>query len=527
MACNMLLSFIQNLEPMNRDGKGLTSYLVSISILMIVTPIFMESFGPNLFYADSHNAFEDESRMIYFLSTICGQISFSLVSRIDGGFIILPMFEAFATTSDISKKCLESCPHSLKNTLLCLFVSCVMSCVLGALLCATGTVKFLMRIPRNITDSIMIMAGALNLWMGLSKVVISGAWMRSSLLVAASVIVTVGALRIFGRTKNPLHLLLYLIALILGMNSLRLYFSGDELVDNRIFLCRESRPLSIRAVLDVFLSRNPNETANSLIHGLDFLMVVKNIFSIITISILPLVSMAISLSIYSKAFGSKVSIRREVYSLSFSNLISSLSFYPNYFNCTGSIFFRMCGASTRLHSLLGGISLIVLYFCMHRIIPLIPVFAVSLLLQFIGFSVLTKYLETLNKATFLDKLLVVALCTFYCIVRMNVLFTTLFGLSVNFLVSFFFTRKIFNGTGIRSQEIDGVVYAKIGNRLDANNISLLTDILDSTPNDVVVDLFGCRYVDYSANCELEEYCSHGGRSITVLGNPRNLNRKLL
>lgn len=508
---------------MNRGLKeSLTSYLVSIFTLMIVTPIFMESFGSSLLYANDDNTFEDESRAIYFLSTVSGQISFSLASRIDGGFVILPMFEILAVTNDISRTCLQS---GLRNTLMCLSVGCIMSCVFGLLLYATNTAKFLAQIPRNITDAIMIMTGALNLYMGIKKVAANDDYFRSGLLVAASLAITAGALAIFGKTRNPMHLLLYLVALISVMNGLKLHFRVEDLVENNLFPCKESKPLSIRPVLDAFLSNAPGDTSMPSLGRLDLQMVIKNIGSILTISILPLISLVISLSIYSKAFGYKVSIGREICSLSFANLVSSLSFYPNYFNCTGSIFFRVCGATTRLHSLLAGISLISLYFYIHRIIPLVPVFAISLLLQFIGFSVLAGYLKAFYRSTALDKFLIVALCSFACAVKMNVLLITVFGLSANFLVNVLFTKSIFNRAQVQFQEIDGVIYIKIDNRLDINNISSLANILDSTLGNVVIDLFNCKYVDYSANCELEEYCKQAGRSIILLGNPRNLNRK--
>lgn len=523
--------FARNLlEPMSKR-PGLASYLVSILILLIVTPIFMESFGSFLLYVNDSNAFDSESRAIYFLSTVSGQTSFSLASRINGGFMILPMFEMHALSKDISRTCLLSSQNGLRNTLLCLSVACIVSCVLGLLLYVTNTAKFLAQIPRNITDSIMIMTGILNLYIGLEKVVISGDYFRSGLLMVASVIITAGALVIFGRTKNPMHLLLYLVALILSMNAFRLHFEVKDLVKNRIFACEESKPLSLWAVFDVFLSSKPRDTGMpslaEFLDGFDFQMIAKNISSIITISILPLISLAISLSIYSKTFGSKISIDREICSLSFTNLVSSLSFYPSHFNCTGSMFFRVCGATTRLHSLLAGISLVFLYFFMHRIIPLIPVFAVSLLLQFIGFSVLMGYLKALLKSTTLDKFLITMLCSFAYVVKMNVLFIILFGLCMNFLVNVFFTRRVFNNAGMQHQEIDGVTYIKINNRLDVNNISSLTSMLDSTMSDAVIDLLNCRYVDYSANCELEEHCKQAGRSIKLIGNPKNLNRRQL
>lgn len=76
------------------------SYVFSIVNLLLITPIFIEAFGPLLLYTKS-DLYKNESKLLFYIVTVCGQTIFPIFSSINSGIFVIPMFELYESSSII------------------------------------------------------------------------------------------------------------------------------------------------------------------------------------------------------------------------------------------------------------------------------------------------------------------------------------------------------------------------------------------------------------------------------------------
>lgn len=496
--------------------KRLASYLFSVFNVLIITPIFIETFGP-LLLADDSGLLKNESKFLFFASTLCGQISFPIFSSVDSGFLVVPMFELFESSRSILQS-YEIPEDALVNTLICLSLASILTFIICFLVYLFKLGNLLSKIPLNVIDSLMVATAVFNIYVGFRRLIVEKQTELSIVLSLSSFVITAVAIAILKLTKNPRLLVLYLVVLIVLTNSLKIFYDPKSLVENKLFITAEGTPLNFASFI-----RSMNKGV------VDLKKLAYNLVQVVTISISPIVSFSTTLPYYSKHFKLDIDYNRELRGFGLTSLLSAISCFPVHVSCTGSILFRVCGASGRLHSLLAGISLFSLFAVYHYITPFLPTFALSLLAQFIGFSVLFGYLQLFPALTVIDKI-VLAVISFIAIAsRMNSLIVLTSGVMVNLAVSYYFSRKIVGESSVVFQEIESTTIIKVQTALTHLNVQGVSERLKHCENDIVFDLLDTKYVDYTANVELEDIvkCAKQRKlSVQILGRPRNLNKRV-
>lgn len=498
----------------NRNNFSIdSSHFTSVLLMLFVTPIFTETFSSYILYKKD-NSYSEESKIVFFLATLIGQVSFPLFSSMNSGSLILPMFELSETFRSIIQKC-QTTEYPLKNTLLCLFAAGAICFLISLVIFFTRQGKIFSMIPMNIVDSLMMSSAVGNIIIGFSWFKIEDRPAFSVFLCVVSFLITVIGMSILKKTNNPKLLVIYLILIILGFNCLKFQFDLDTLVKNRIFITAKSDKLNIKLL------------ASAVSKGsFSYNVIFDNIVSILTISISPLISLATSLPFFSKQFEICPNYNREIYSIGITNLFSSMAFSPVYFNCTGSIMLRICGAETRIHSMTAGVSIVFLYFIHHLIAPFLPRFAVSFISQFIGFSVLLGYIKTLPELTRIDKAVLLLTVLVAVFTKMNTIIVLCFGVFLSTAISLYFTRRCLSGS--ESVILDEKGTVKVKEVLDYRNIQYLVDCFKN--DKIILDLTDVKYVDYTANSKLEQlFKDLKNRRVTVevVGHPYNLNSRII
>jgi len=491
----------------------LVSYFVPMLVLFIVTPIFTETFGSTIFHSATQ-PLKNESKLIFYVTSVCGQIFLPLISSINSGLLVLPMFELSEFSKAIAKKSLCT-GNALLNTIFCTSVATVLTSVLCMAIFAFRQGKLLSKMPLNIIDALFITSGFFNLVLGFGWFMIADRVKLSVVLSIVSLIVTATAILILSNTGNPRFLIVFLLALIGSTNLLKMFYSENELIKYHIFTGEKSSPLDFASIITE-LKRG----------GLTFGVIKDNIFNIIGLAISPIITLSTTLPFYAKRFKLDINYNKELRNFGISSLTHL--FFPANISCTGSVLFKVCGAETRIHSLLAGVSLIGLYFVYEHITPLLSTFVLSLMPQFIGISVLAGYAIPVSTYTFADKAVLGVLVMISLITKVSGPIVLAVGLAINFLTAYYFSGSV--GGEVTLQEINGVVIVKVQDCLTYANMTEVTEGLKGCDCSVVFDLSDVKYVDYTGNQELGvliHAITKNGWGVEIIGKPYNLNEGLL
>lgn len=477
-------------------------YIVSIGTLILMTPIMTETFGSKLLYVDDIQTFENQSKTMFFLCTIIGQIIFSSLSNINGGFLVLPVLEIYEITHKIQKKCI---PYGIINTYSCLWIACILMASINAFLYFTKSGKYFKKLPRTINDSIMLLIGLLNIFVSYKRIDKFNNWKMALSLFILSLLITLGGISIFIKTNQPFYILLYISLIVIFFNILKYTNLNSFLLDYLI-------SLSVKLIWSDM----------SQASKLNFKVIFSNIIPIFDMIFKTVLQNILSLMAYSNTFNDSFNLDNEILNTSITSFITSFSLLPSHFSCTGSIFYRISGAKSKYHSLVSGLSLIPLYFYLHHFMPFIPLFAITFVLQFIGLSILIGYLKTFIKMSNLDRfhLIIVVIAAF--LFKMNIVLIITFALFISILLNFTFTGRILGtNPNIKYQDFQNPLKIVIDGNLTFLNINKTIENMSKTKSDIILDLSDCSYVDYTANCELKRFLQNFEHNIELVRNLKN------
>lgn len=225
---------------------------------------------------------------------------------------------------------------------------------------------------------------------------------------------------------------------------------------------------------------------------------------------------AVNIPAFSSLIGLDVDMNRELLFTSIASLFSSISFYPSAFNCSGSVFFYVCGGKSRIHGLISGIFMISIFFTLHYIVPVTPTFVVSLITQYIGIGFILEYGIGFMKLSKLDKLNVATLLILG-FAGAETLSIIGLGLLINGIVTFGICKS-FKSPIQRTVSEDKIVIS-VRNRCDFTNIS---KIIKHDDRKIILDLSECLYVDMTANYELNILHEKIKDRLIIKGKPFNL-----
>lgn len=497
-------------------------YLVATIItIFIATPIFIQSFGCSLLNKPTHGqngGFEAESKMIYLGASVLGQISYSLFSGLNGGFLIFPAFENRSVSHRIHRRCTEHDADGFVNTLACLSTAAVITALTAFILSVHKIGNCLNMIPINIIVVIMVKSGIELFLFGCSHYITENIAF-SAVFIAISILLTLGLLLLLKKNRNPFMTIIYVIGIIVLMNLARLLFPSDFWYQHRLFMAPIKEKMSIGGFI-----------RKIRFASLSFPTIAKNWQEILSMAVFPLIPFAVNLPTYSAGLEIPFCPERELLAFGMSNLLSSLSFYPTYFNCSGSMLFHLCGSNTRFYSFVAGLTMICLYFILHTVTRNLPTFAISLLTQFIGLSFFLSYVPILCRASTPDIVAAVVMFAGGILLGGNTIVLLVLGLLINLAMALFYTRtfRLFK-TDISVKRSDDRTVITIDGMLGCHNVQSVTSVLFSEPSLVVLDLRGCTYIDMTANLDLRKaiaYRQANGYLLAATGSPPNLYKHL-
>lgn len=361
----------------------------------------------------------------------------------------------------------------------------------------------------------MIATGIFNIYVGFKWFNIKDNVQLSSILSVISFIITVLAIYLLKRTHNPKLLVLFLVILILLCNILKIFYDPNFLVQNKLFIVEKGVPFDFKASFTKALEGN-----------IDLFLILKNFGYIFAIATSPILSFSASITYYTKLFNLNIDYNNELKAFSISSLASAITCFPTHISSSGSTLFKMCSASNKYHSILAGVFLILLIPIYQYITPFLPVFALSFLSLFIGFSILIGYIKLIREVTLLDKIILIFLTLVALLSGMNSVIVVITGILVNFLISLYYIKGIPTEKSLKVQELDEVLIIKVKDGISHMNIQSITEKMYEYNKNIVFDLLDSKYVDYTSNIELNkaiENCEKRGVNVQILGKPANLN----
>jgi len=483
-------------------------------VIFVIIPIFISAVGPAILCTEKVASSTEEqiSRLIYLFSSVTSQIAFSLFSKLQSGFIMFPCFENGAISTEIHSYCKQNC-GGLLATLICFFFASLITVVISFTISYFKLGSVLDKIPISIIFAMMIIHGAFHIYFGCSYY-LSPEIIRSAILVTIALATAVVAIIGFKKLKNSMFLNLFMSLLIVTMHTLKLTIKSKEFfTKNNLFLCETADKLSLK----------------KLIENLDFASLSLNLglsqwLKIASLGISPILSTTVNLPAYGNATNIFYSFNSELFSLSMANLFSV---FPAYFNCSGSIILTANGITGRLYCLLLGFGMISIYFIYHIILPNIPTFSMSLILNFIGISFILGYGSSLLSQDWLSILTVTLCMGVYALLHQYLPVVLFICILINFLVPLIFKGQLTCTVEKKGSTllVKGVVlfhnYDKLLDAMDNDKLLDAMDndkLLDAMDNDkllnndklvdpvTVIDMRRCKYVDMTARQRLTDRC---------------------
>lgn len=473
-----------------RNFKVINAILTSL-IIFIVFPIFVETFGCLLFKNDTKigSDYASDSKLVYMVASIMGQIGYSLATRLNNGFLIFPIFECKDSFSKIYCEALRNNQNGFINALVTLFISTLLSSLFSFLCSVFKLGPLLKYVPLNIIVVI-------NISTGLSFLYVSFAFfwtkkiLMSLLCISISFLITFGDIILKKHTKNPKLSIVYIIFILLITSLLRSFNINNFLKSHNLIPKNKIVAFSI-------------EDFCKKIHfeALDLTFPLRHISQIISIALFPIISFATSFPSYCEALGINASSNRELKSLSFANLLSAFACCPTYFNFSGSVFFSISGVNAPIYSFIAGLSMIYYYFFSHLINFMFSTFVNALLTEEIAIMILEKYIKLCFQFSLLDNCVIVFLLALYVILKANVFLFLIIAFFINFIVAYVKTGKLLtNINTVKEIKIGNELIYKIEDKLYFYNVVHLLNLLKKSGKlEAVIDLSDCHYVDLTAN----------------------------
>lgn len=511
------------------SGKvSLRSIGMSIVSISIATAIFLETFGKTLLDSREEpgvdSPYEQKSKIIYVGASILGQLSYSLCSHLSTGFLILPAFDCAKSSRKIHQECIKRDPDGFINTLACLLIASLSTSAIALLFRLFIPLQYLKMLPQSIVVVMMLFSGAQFLLLGCSyyikdieyKSTPVGECLLAYIFMSISLLITVSLIILLSKKKDPIFLFVYVLVLTVVMNSLRLVGATDFLYKYKLFLFSSGRPLYDEVFFSAVLWKRLSLTT-----------VLSRWSEIVSLSIFPIIAFTVNMQTYSSALGTHLNTGRELLACGVSNIASACSFYPVYFNCSGSIFFHMCGCNSPALSFISGVSLLGVFFLIHVLTRILPTFVTSLLTQFVGLSFILGYGPLFCSASSLDQFIMVSLLVLHVVFGGSTVVLLFAGVMYSCLVSYMFTgRAISRASFIQSYESDGVTVCKVSTLLDFRNIGILLGVINGSKLPVILDLSSCRYVDLTANILLKPVIREKARVSEIVGSPANFRQPI-
>lgn len=498
----------------------LLSYVVPVFVVLTVTPILIESFGAHILDTSSGRC-APQSRLIFYIAAVSGQVFLPLLSSINSGLVVFPVFELTSRSKAIATDCCLHPGNPLKNTLLCLLVASLITSVICFILFVSKKGRLMSKIPLSVIDSLMISTAIFNILVGFRRFYIPDRLGATVVLSVISTVMTSLAIAVLKKTGSPKVLMLYILVLIIIMNIVKQLLRAPEwmFIKKKIFIAETAPPLSVASLI-------------SELEGgeLKFGALGRNLISILTIALSSVMSFSTTLPFYCKHYGLSVDYNQELGRLGLSNLLSSFSAFPRNVSCTGSILFRICGANTKWHSVVSGLCLIPLYFGYQYVAPLLSTFILALVPKFIGFSILLGYIAPLKSLSLHDAVTLGLMVGLAIVTSVNAAVVLFCGTLFTLWISYSYSKSVGTEKQITFQEIDGNVIAKVSGCLTHINMPCIVERLEKCKGGMVIDLADAVYVDYTANGELRRLVDRAAKAevpIEILGRPKNINVKLL
>ncbi|KAI5152373.1 hypothetical protein ENBRE01_2780 [Enteropsectra breve] len=500
----------------------LKNIFMILAIGFLVMPVFFSALGNTLLGTDEkQKAVPDcsnESHIIFLVSTIISQISFSLVSQLPTCCLMLPCFEASASTRKILHNCMSADGSGFINVLVCLTIAAIALGVVAFLIGALKLGKYAKRIPYILVYATMMQTGIGMLVTGVQVFGLSKdkyTWLFAGISVALSI----GAIVLLKTTDSPLLVMLYMGLIIAVMNGMRIYVPSDMYLNYRLFPTDTIRKLSMTE----FISKIDFEQ-------FDGRKILENILSILTLTLFPLISFATSFPEISNKLNLKISPNREFKGYGFANILCALGCFPTNFNCSGTLLLYICGLRNRMFGFLLGALLVHMYFTAHVINKYFPTFVTALVTQFLGISFLIAYLPELFSFSLLDAALcasaVFGMCYFYKDFIVGVIVAIACPILASLAISLCFQRF---SNSIKTVDLSDKIIVIVQGKLEFYNIHKITDLVIGADREISLDLSDCIYVDLTANIELRKIRANKKLSprLVVSGKPFNIYKDVL
>jgi sulfate permease, SulP family len=521
------------------------SLVSSCFLLLALTSMDFLSFGARLLETRNYKeSTECISLVLFVYPTIASQVIFGLATGLNSGVCAGAIFEARQSTCDMSRECekhTSTLGELVLNTYLSIFASTMLFSFVSYLLYRYRIGKMLQQIPLAALYGVMGSIVYASLRAGVEEVYKDGDCSKPHLNLCMAVSVIQGlVLYLLELRLSSFVLLIPSFSIgILALFHLGMFALGKDMA--------RLRAMGLVPAADAVSMDITSLTRHLTPANLKFDALAANWRRMVELALFNLVHLTVNVSGFAEATGVKSDLNQELKAQSIGNLVSAFLGYPTYFICSTSIYFHRSGGRTRIHSLAGALSLLLLVFFGSAIRSILPITLLATLPLFIGFSFFRSYVYLpMRRMSLMDSaILLVSMGVSILLSPSLGLFFGIFLSSVYFI--YIYSKRLLSGRirsegpaqelGVeghkdslpRTMEIGGVVYriVKIDYAVFFGTIERFRHDVAGFESNVLFDLRDCLYFDTLANFSLEEAVgrlSARGYRVCIIGEPHNLYR---
>ncbi|EEQ81840.1 hypothetical protein NCER_101568 [Vairimorpha ceranae BRL01] len=492
----------------------------SVFLLYTLTLLDFLSIGSNLYLTESHSVnLENFNMMVFTSTTIIAQCVFGGFSRLRAGICGGAIFESVSITNNIHKICdanSNSAEESLTNAYVAVFVGTLLFGLLSYLMGMYGLGKFFNFIPKAPLYGVMASIGVGLIVDGFKQIYVG----KTSLIIHFSALVTIFLVLLAYYLERRFPGYVFFIPL---------YSLSIAVIFHGIFFILGYDLQKLRSI-NLVPKLSTNTVSFNIFEFLkfgkfNFKLLIKLIPQILTLALTNMIHITVNVPGFSSIMNIPADLNEEFKTQGISNFLTAFFGYPTYFiNCT-SIYFNKAGGTSRIHAILGGLSLTGLFYIGPLSRKFLPNILLALIPVYIGGSfVLSNFLELIPETSYIDLFIIVlSLVVGY--------FNPIFGIIMGSLVHCLIICIGYKMWVYNKKEDSGIYYNDVQKTYKIVKIDFiaffltydkLRKILQVDGPKILIDLRECPYIDYEGNDIICKRISEYSCEVLIIGHPYNL-----
>lgn len=372
------------LHKKNRLLNQILSFPSSCILGLIFILMDCVSYGRALIPATDNKVAENISMFIFLSTSFAAQVIFGVTTNIKSGIIAGTIVENFKIFENIYNGCkahTDNFDEIIFNTFVCLFLGTMLFSLISFLLMKLKLAKILKIIPKSAITGCFGAIGICQFEIGLKELNFDSKNITSAFIMFLLITVAVSVIAFILQEVfcEVIFIIPLYSAVVISIFHIVCYFFKIEksvLIANS-WLVDEKPIILVPTLITDYLNYK----------HFSFASIKSNIPNIISLALFSLIHLPINLPVYSLETKIATDFTKELKTQSIANFATAFLFSPTYFVCSNSIFFRRSGGTTKVHTVLLGFSIILLFLYGTKLKSYLPCFVLAMFPFFIGINI--------------------------------------------------------------------------------------------------------------------------------------------